>query len=129
MSEFIGGRVKDDIRTPVGNPHGAAMSCGVDARDANQIARAYARAARAVFCRECGEQLHDLSVDVERDEPLAIGVEAHHGARVVLDRGLERGSGRGLEAEEHAPERPDEQSLERRGDEHRGTGAPRLAER
>ena len=105
------------------------MSCGVDARDANQIARAHARAARAVFCIESGEQLHDLPVDVECDESLAVGVEAHHGARVVFDRALERRSGRRLEAEQHAPERTDEQPLERRGNEHRGTGAPRLAER
>src|SRR6188472_222698 len=90
MSEFIRGRVKGDIRSPFGNPNGAAMSCGVDARDANQIARAHARAARAVFRGECGEQLHDLTVDVECDEPLTIRVEAHHGARVVFDRALER---------------------------------------
>src|SRR5512132_1591266 len=96
MSEFIRGRVKGDIRSPVGNPDGAAMSCGVDARDANQIARAYARAARAVFSSERGEELHDLAIDVERDEPLTVGVEAHHGARVVLDRALQRGGGRRL---------------------------------
>src|SRR5678816_1569345 len=102
MSEFIRGRVKGDIRSPFGNPNGAAMSCGVDARDANQIARAYARAARAVLSSECGEELHDLPVDVERDEALPVGVEPHHGACVVLDRALERGCGRRLEAEEHA---------------------------
>src|SRR5919106_3720375 len=62
MSEFIRGRVKGDIRSPFGNPNGAAMSCGVDARDANQIARANARAARAIFCGEGGEQLYDLAV-------------------------------------------------------------------
>ena len=105
------------------------MSCGVDARDANKIARANARAARAVFSSERSQKLHDLAVDVERDEALAVGVEPHHGARVVLDRALERRGGRRLEAKEHAPERADEQSLEGRRREQRGTGTPRLAER
>jgi hypothetical protein len=129
MSEFIYGKVKEDIRSSFGNPNGAAMSRGVDAGDADQITRANARAARAVIRGKRSKQLHDLTVDVEGDEALAVDVEAHHGSRIVLDRALERGCWRRLESEEHAPERPDEQSFERRRGEHRGTGAPRLTER
>ena len=105
------------------------MSRGVDAGNADQITRANARAARAVIRGKRGKQLHDLTVDVESDEALAVDVEAHHGSRIVLDRALERGRGRRLESEEHAPERPDEQPLERRRGEHRGAGTPRLTER
>src|SRR5215212_7062140 len=104
------------------------MARGVDAGNADEITGANPCAARAVVRGECGEQLHDLAIDVERDEPLAVGVEAHHGASVVLDRALERQRGRRLEAEEHAPERTDEQSLERGRDEDRRAGAPWLAE-
>src|SRR5215212_1490360 len=90
------------------------MARGVDAGNADEITGANPCAARAVVRGESGEQLHDLTVDVERDESLTVRVESHHGAGVVLDRALERHGGRRLEAEEHAPERTDEQSLERR---------------
>ena len=103
------------------------MARGVDAGYADEITGANACAARAVVRGECGEQLHDLAVDVERDETLAVDIEAHHGARVVLDSGLEGRGGGGLEAEEHPPERPDEQSFERGGGERRHAGAPWLA--
>ena len=105
------------------------MPRGVDAGDADQITRANARAARAVIRGKRSKQLHDLTVDVEGDEALAVDVEAHHGSRIVLDRALERCRRRRLESEEHAPEWPDEQSLERRRGEHRGAGTPRLTER
>src|SRR5215212_7880441 len=100
MSVFMDGRMKEVVRSPVGNADDTAMARGVDAGNADEITGANACAARAVVRGECGEQLHDLTVDVERDESLAVRVEAHHGAGVVLDRALERRSGRGLEAEQ-----------------------------
>src|SRR5215218_3151827 len=129
MSVFMDGRMKEVVRSPVGNADDTAMARGVDAGNADEITGANPCAARAVVRGECGEQLHDLAVDVERDEPLAVGVEAHHGARVVLDRALERGGGSGFETEQHPPERPDEQPFERGGGERRRAGAPRLTER
>src|SRR5215213_6500526 len=105
MSVFMDGRMKEVVRSPVGNADDTAMARGVDAGHADEITGANPCAARAVVRGESGEQLHDLTVDVERDEPLAVGVESHHGTRVVLDRALERQGGRRLEAEEHAPER------------------------
>src|SRR5829696_775437 len=127
MSVFMDGRMKEVVRSPVGDADDTAMARGVDAGYADEITGANACAARAVVRGECGEQLHDLTVDVERDEALAVDIEAHHGARVVLDSGLEGRGGGGLEAEEHPPERPDEQSFERGGGERRHAGAPWLA--
>jgi hypothetical protein len=104
------------------------MARGVDAGHADEITGANAHAARMIVRGKSGEQLHDLAVDVERDEALAVRIEAHHGAGVVLDRALERRRGGGLESEEHPPERTDEQPLEHRGSEDGGAGAPGLAE-
>src|SRR5215207_823345 len=129
MSVFMDGRMKEVVRSPVGDADDTAMARGVDAGNADEITGANACAARAVVRGECGEQLHDLAVDVERDESLPVRVEAHHGARVVLYRALERHGGRRLEAEEHPPERTDEQSFERGSGEDRRAGAPWLAER
>src|SRR5689334_23295133 len=122
------GEVGECVRSGFRHADGAAIARGVDARDANDVARADARAARAIVRSERRQELHDLSIDVQRDQPLAIRVESHHRSRVVLDRAFERRGGRGLEAEEHAPERTDEQPLERRGGEHGGAHAPGLAE-
>ena len=108
---------------------GATISRGVNARDANNVARADAHAARAFVRGESRQELHDLSIDIQRDQPLAIRVEAHHRSSIVLDRTLQRQSGRGLEAEEHAPERTDEQPLEGGRREESNTSTPRLAER
>src|SRR5215218_7346035 len=129
MSVFIELEVKEDVRSRVGNPDGTAMTRGVDAGDPHEITRADAGAARAIVGGEGGEQLHHLTIDIQGDEALAIRVEPHHGACVVLDRALEgRGRG-GLEAEQHAPERADQESLERGRGEDGGAGAPWLAER
>src|SRR4051812_24178758 len=108
--------------------HGAAPARGVDVGDAHDVAGTDADAAGAVVRNERSEQLHDLAVDVDGDEPVAIGVEAGHGARIVLDGALE-GRGRiGFEAEEEAPDRPDEQRLEGGAAEDRRTEPPGLAE-
>src|SRR5437764_6672417 len=115
------GEVGECVRSGFRHADGAAIARGVDARNANDVARADARAARAVVRSESRQELHDLSIDVQRDQPLAIRVESHHCSCVVLDRTLERRGGRGLEAEEHAPERANEQALERRGG---GDGPP-----
>src|SRR5690349_863277 len=109
--------------------HGAAAARSVDLGDAYDVAGTDADAAGAVVRDERGEQLHDLAVDVHGDEPVAVGVEAGHGARVVLDGALE---GRGrvrLEAKEEAPDRADEQRLEGGGPEDCGAQPPGLAER
>src|SRR4029079_5774284 len=118
------GEVEEGVRSGFGHADGAAIARGVDARDANDVARANARAARAIVRSERRQELHDLSIDIQRDQPLAIRVESHHRPSVVLDRAFQRRGGGGLEAEEQAPERPDEQPLERRGSEHRRAGAP-----
>ena len=110
-------------------PDRASIARGVDAGDADEITGANARTARPVVRGEGGEELYDLPVDVERDEPLPVGVERGHGARFVLDRTLERDGGRRLETEEQPPERRDEEPLERRRGDDRRAGAPRLAER
>src|SRR3954464_7714633 len=123
------GEVEEGVRSGLRQPDGAAVARGVDAGDANDVARADARAARAIVRSEGRQELHDLSIDVQRDQPLAIRVEAHHRSSVVLDRALECRRGGGLEAEEHAPERANKQTLEGGRREDGGAGAPRLAER
>src|SRR6478609_408557 len=122
------GEVEACVRSGFRHADGAAIARGVDARDANDVARADARAARAIVRSERRQELHDLSIDIQRDQPLAIRVESHHRSSVVLDRTLERQGGRRLEAEEQAPERPDEQPLECRRDKYGGASAPRLAQ-
>ena len=105
------------------------MARGVDARDTNEIAHPNAYAARTIVRSECRQELHDLPIHVQRDQPLAIRVEVHHGARIVLDRAFQRLRRRRFEAEQHPPQRPDEQSFEGGGGEDRRTGTPRLTER
>src|SRR5689334_23962520 len=122
------GEVEECVRSGFRHADGAAIARGVDARDANDVARADARAARAIVRSERRQELHDLPIDIQRDQPLAIRVESHHRSSVVLDRALERRGRSGLEAEEQAPERADDQPFERRRGEHRGTHAPWLAE-
>ena len=97
----IYGEVEECVRSGFGHADDAAIARGVDARDANDVTRADARAARAIVRSEGRQELHDLSIDIQRDQPLAIRVESHHRTSVILDRTLERRGGRGLEAEEH----------------------------
>ena len=78
---------------------------------------------------ERGEQLNDLSIDVERDETAPTGVESCHGTRLVVDRALEGIRRPGLEAEEKAPERTDEQGLECGSGSQSDPELKRLAER
>src|SRR6478736_10097778 len=122
------GEVEECVRSGFRHADGAAIARGVDARDANDVTRADARAARAIVRSESRQELHDLSIDIQRDQPLAIRVESHHRSSVVLDRTLERQGGRRLEAEEHAPERTYKETLERGGGEDGRADAPRLAE-
>src|SRR3982751_4367356 len=81
MDEEVG----ECVRSGFGHADGAAVARGVDARDANDVARADARAARAVVRSERRQELHDLSIDIQRDQPLPIRVESHHRSSVVLD--------------------------------------------
>ena len=50
------------------------------------------------------EELDELAVHLDGDEPAAARVEAGDGARLVLDGGVERECGCRLEPEEEAPE-------------------------
>ena len=63
------------VRSGFRHTDGAAIARGVDARDANDVTRADARAARAIVRSEGRQELHDLSIDIQRDQPLAIRVE------------------------------------------------------
>src|SRR5436190_16340772 len=53
--------VEECVRSGFGHADGAAVARGVDARDANDVARADARAARAIVGSERRQELHDLS--------------------------------------------------------------------
>ncbi len=91
---------------------GATTSLGVDFRDSHEITGANANAARALVRCERGEELNELSIELEGDEAVAVRVEAGDGAGFVLDGRFERVSGAGFEAKKEAPERADEGDFE-----------------
>ena len=93
--------------------HRAATACSVHLGNANEVAGVNAHAARPIVCRQCGEQLNDLSIDFKRDETVAVGVEAGDRARFVFNGALERGGCARFETEQEAPERSNQQHLER----------------
>jgi hypothetical protein len=120
---------EEDVRSRVEYPDSAAVTSGVDARDANEVAGANADATRSIVWRECRQQLNDLTIDIECDQSLTVRVEVHHGARIVLDRTFEGRRGRRFKPEQHAPDRSDEQALECSRGENRSTRAPWLSQR
>jgi hypothetical protein len=90
----------------------ASTSRGVYLRDTHEITGANAYATRALVRRERREELNELSVELEGDEAVAVGIEAGDGAGLVFDRSLERRGFAGFEAEEESPEGADECCLE-----------------
>src|SRR5258705_10945497 len=128
MSSVVGMANPRERESAVDRPHDTAPARGVHVRDAQDVAGADADAAGAIVRSERGEELHDLTVDIDGDEPTAVGVEAGHGARVVLDGALQREGWTRLEAKEEAPDRADEQRFKRRGAEDGCAQPPRLTE-
>jgi hypothetical protein len=107
--------------------NGAATARRIDFGDAHEIAGADANATRTIVGGERREQLNDLSIDIDRNEAAAICVEAGDGTRIVFDGAFERDGRSRLEAEEEAPDRPDEERLERGGANDGRTKLPGLA--
>src|SRR5689334_10181890 len=93
-------------------PHRAAVARGVDVVDGHRVTGANAQSGGAVVAVQRAEELDELSVDLERDDAVALGIEARRRPRFVADAALETERGRGLEAEEHVPERTDHEQLE-----------------
>jgi hypothetical protein len=90
----------------------ASTSFCIYRRNAHEITGANAYATRALVRCERREELHELSVELEGDEAVAVGIEAGDGAGFVFDRGLEGRGFAGFEAEEESPERADEGGFE-----------------
>jgi hypothetical protein len=90
----------------------ASTSLCVYRRNAHEITGANAYATRALVRCERREELHELSVELEGDEAIAIRVKAGDGAGFIFDRGLEGQGFAGFEAEEESPEGGDEKCFE-----------------
>src|SRR3569623_649917 len=67
---------------------GAAAADRIDLRDAHGVARADTDAAGALVRGECGEELDDLAVDLERNEAVPVRGEAGNGPAFVFERAL-----------------------------------------
>src|SRR3569623_387006 len=68
---------------------GEAAAGRIDLRDAHGVARADTDAEGALVRGECGEELNDLAVDLERYEAVPVRVEAGNGPAFVFERALE----------------------------------------
>jgi hypothetical protein len=90
----------------------ASTSLCVYRRNAHEITGVNAYATRTLVRCERGEELNELSVELEGDEAVAVRVEAGDGAGFVFDRGLEGRGFAGFEAEEESPEGADEKGFE-----------------
>src|ERR1700730_12865571 len=88
---FMGGWELKEKGSEIGLADDARAAGGIDLRDAYQITGANVHAARAAVGLERGEELYDLSVDVDGDEATSIRVKAGHGPRLVLDHAVEGG--------------------------------------
>src|SRR4051794_23662646 len=126
MRLFMGGSREEE--SSVSDAHDATTAGGVDFGDAEEVAAADASAERPVIGSESCEQLYDLSIHLDGDEPLPVRVEAGHGAGLVLDRTLESGCRCGFEPEEKAPDGAHQKRLECSRAENGRTESPRLAE-
>lgn len=109
--------------------HDAAAACGIHVGDANDVAGADTDTARPLVGVQRGEELDDLAVHVECDEPAAAGIECGDRTRVILDCALECERGSRFEPEEKAPQRPNKQRLEHDGADERRAELKPVAER
>ena len=82
----------------------------------------------AIVGGQRGEQLDDLTVDVDGDKTVSIGVESRDGAGFIFNCAVERRRGLRLEPKEKAPERADEERLETNRAENCRAESKRLAE-
>src|SRR5690348_5650148 len=93
--------------------------------DAKSLPSANARAEQAVLWLKRGQDLHHLSVQLQRNDALAVLVERAHGDRFVGDGRLERLRRTGSETHREVPDRGHNDSLEhdradgRRGEQYR----------
>src|SRR5258708_11750386 len=92
--------------------HRAAIPCRIDGRDPDAITGAHRGAERAIVLLERGEQLYDLSVEIDGDEALTVLVERGNRCALVIDAALEHQRRLRDEAKGEVPDRRRESPLE-----------------
>ena len=92
--------------------HHAAIARRVHFFDPNRVAGPNADSRRTLVARERTENLYYFPTQLDRDQAVAIGVEARHRLRFGHDRRLEGLSRLRLEPEQRVEERTDHDTLE-----------------
>jgi hypothetical protein len=84
----------------------------VDRLDPEPVASSHSSRYAAFVAVQGRKELDDLPVELHRDEAVAVRVEIHDGASLIVYDALERLRGFGREAEQESPQRGDQPPLE-----------------
>jgi hypothetical protein len=98
------------LRTEIG--HRAPIPVSVHRFDAETVTGTHADPGIAVLVSQGAEHLHELSIELDGNEPVSARIEARRGARFIGNAALECDRRLRFEATEESPERRDHETLE-----------------